>query len=198
MLALTRSLKKVYFYHWHDRGHDFAGIMDALSGNTELEHLEVGGDVEIGRPGLAALLGLLKTSSEMKELCLVNGGLNDEHIQALSLILKESKLECLSLIRHRAITSQGWSILSEALVGHSTLEELYLRGNSIGDDVSINFADVLKKNTTLKTLDLASNEDITEVGWLAFADLLCSTPSIEKTLLSNHTLESLGNDHVGG
>ena len=167
---------------------------EGASRNTSIEILTAGGIYlfQIGRPGLAALLGLPKTLSKMKQLHLDHCGLNDDNIPALASILKETKLECLSLVGNMAITSQGWSIFSEALVGHTSLEILGLRSNSIGDDGAIKFAGALKENTTLKTLYLVGNGAITEVGWSAFADLLCSTSSIEKTLHSNHTLESLG------
>ena len=61
-------------------------------------------------------------------------------------------------------------------MGHATLKILILSFNIIGndvigDDVAIKLADALKKNTMLKTLDLAGNEAITEVGWSVFAGL---------------------------
>ena len=121
--------------------------------------------------GLSALLGLLKTSSKMKQLHLDLCVLNDDNIPALASILKEAKLEYLSLVGNMGITSQGWGLLSEALVGHATLETLDLRLNSIDEAVAIKFAGALKENATLKTLYLVGNEAITEVGWSAFADL---------------------------
>ena len=57
MLALTRSLKKVEFLSCQILGDDFAGIMDALRGNTELEHLEVGWMVRLEGTGLLPCLG---------------------------------------------------------------------------------------------------------------------------------------------
>ena len=51
-------------------------------------------------------------------------------------------------------------------------------------------------NSELKVLTLHDN-DITAEGWAHFSKLLCNTSSINKTYLSNHTLEDLGRDHWG-
>ena len=60
------------------------------------------------------------------------------------------------------------------------------------DGGALIFANALRNNHKLKALYLNDN-DITAEGWTPFSKLLCDTSSVNKTYLSNHTLEDLGN-----
>ena len=74
---------------------------------------------------------------------------------------------------------------------NSNLETLSLRYSNTGNAGAITFANAMARNRKLKTLNLFNNGVTTE-GWSSFSKILCDTSSINKTFLSNHTLESLG------
>lgn len=89
----------------------------------------------------------------------------------------------------------GWNsiaLLAALLEGRdSKLDALSLQGNAITTAEAMFIAGSLAGNNTLVTLDLAGNR-IFEAGIKAFLKLLCDDSTIEKTYLSNHTLQSLG------
>ena len=72
---------------------------------------------------------------------------------------------------------------------------LNLRENSISDDESLLLIDALKRNNTLKTLDLCDNESITNDGWASISkalfQLVFNQESISSIVNSNHCLSSV-------
>ena len=74
----------------------------------------------------------------------------------------------------------------------SSIETLSIRGNDIGDEVAVMFAQSLINNQTLSTLDISNNRAITSSGWDSFSRLLCDVTSVNKTYLLNHTLCHMG------
>ena len=102
-----------------------------------------------------------------------------------------NKLELLDLSRNEAITIKGWKAVSTLLETlDSKLETLNIASNNMGNDGALVFANALKYNSTLKTL-LLSGSGITSEGWAPFSKLLCDISSVNKTYLSNHTLETI-------
>ncbi len=75
--------------------------------------------------------------------------------------------------------------------GNATLQSLLLGDSKINDDGVEILVDALKKNTTLKTLYLNGNDDISERGLMMILGLVNDVSSIEATLQSNHTLQCI-------
>jgi len=72
----------------------------------------------------------------------------------------------------------------------TNLETLCIQYNHIGDEGALAFATALVNNNTLKALDL-EHCDITCEGWTPFSKLLCDASSVNKTYMSNHTIQKI-------
>ena len=169
----------------------------ALGMHPQLEHLDLS-MVEFGRSESTALATLLSnTTKQLQTLNLDGNDIDDDGVEALTGAISGSKLQVLNLLYNRSITIRGWKALSSLLeMPNSNLERLILSHKNIGDEGALFFANALMSNSELKVLTLHDN-DITAEGWAHFSKLLCNTSSINKTYLSNHTLEDLGRDHWG-
>lgn len=80
------------------------------------------------------------------------------------------------------------SLLQE---GNTRLEWLNLYNTDIDDKGAEVLATSLKHNTTVETLNLRGNSNITKVGHRAFLELLNNMSSIENTYNSNHKLTEI-------
>ena len=106
-------------------------------------------------------------------------------------------MRVLDLTHNWRVDSKGWHHLARLLASpQSRLEVLLLERNYIEDDAALIFAGALTNNSTLKRLSLASNsKEVSDEGWLPFENLVCDPSSVDATLFSNHTLESVGHDN---
>jgi len=96
-------------------------------------------------------------------------------------------------LNYNSINADGCRELARLLQGeNATLAELHLIGNNINDDGVEILVDALQTNTTLESLHLMGNEDISARGNLSLLRLVNNISSIEATLQSNHTLEYVG------
>jgi len=174
----------------------FTEIATALSTQSQLERLTLYRN-NLGRDGCVVLrntIGRWPTSS-LKYLDLSDNSINDQGLQALVEGMTNCvDLETLYLSDNRSITSAGLRCMSPMFQSEScSLKELSLTRINFGNDGAIALADGLKGNKSLKTLTFVpTSAGVTGVGWAAFSNLLCDTSSINKTYLSNHTLEFIG------
>ena len=79
--------------------------------------------------------------------------------------------------------------------GNATLQSLSLDGNEIDDEGVEVLVDALKNNTSLTYIYLLENDGISVEGMKLFLRLVNDISSIDATLQSNHTLQSI---YVGG
>ena len=130
--------------------------------------------------------------------CCVNINLSDNKIDDVWLIqlgrvIKESAtLNVLNLSSNETVTSHGWSgFLSDVCIHNSALVRLSLYSTDIDNDCLVTLASWMTNNSRLKYLDLASNEQVSLDGWLAFFGVLHNTNSGLETLdISNNHLSS--------
>eukprot|EP00571_Detonula_confervacea_P000254 CAMPEP_0172330308 /NCGR_PEP_ID=MMETSP1058-20130122/61333_1 /TAXON_ID=83371 /ORGANISM="Detonula confervacea, Strain CCMP 353" /LENGTH=308 /DNA_ID=CAMNT_0013047515 /DNA_START=346 /DNA_END=1272 /DNA_ORIENTATION=- len=102
-------------------------------------------------------------------------------------------LQTLCLCGNTGITTRGLQTLSTLLqTPNFNLEKLNLSHNNFGDDGALIFANALANNCKLKTLWIWGII-MTAKGWLAFSNLLYANSSVNKTFLSNHTLQFIRN-----
>ena len=188
----AKSLKCVRFYGNQMGGEQSVEIIEAFSVHPQLEKLELVG-MNVGRSECRAILvRLLRADIDLLSLYLSNNAIDDEGVDDLAGALISSRLRILSLSFNRNITDRGCQTLATMLQNpKSSLEELRLFNNSIGDEGAITFANALASNRKLKTLSLGGN-GITAEGWSSFSKVLCDNSSINNTFLSNHTLGGLG------
>ena len=144
--------------------------------------------MDIGRNECTALASLLQSTANLQELKLgVVTEIDDEGIGSLMGALHWGKLRVLAFSNGN-ITARGCQSLANLLEClNSNLEELGIANNNIGDEGALIFANALATNRKLKTLALHGNGTTTE-GLSCFSKVLCDTSSINKTFLSNHTL----------
>ena len=158
----------------------------------ELSHMSIDYDKAVVlSSGLAGLRSL-------KELSLRNS-IGDDALQCVAAaIANNTAVELLDISQNTSITSKGLSSLSSLLQSdRCCLKDLHLRYMRIGDDGAVALAEALAGNKSLKCLDFHDNEiigrqvevEIDTTGWSAFTRLLCDTSSVNKTYLSNHTLD---------
>jgi Ran GTPase-activating protein (RanGAP) involved in mRNA processing and transport len=101
---------------------------------------------------------------------------------------KELNLQC------NEITSQGASILADALINDTNLEILYLHDNHISDlGVQYLSQSLSTKNFTLKTLDLGSN-NITDEGAEYLAEMLKTNQILVHLYLRNNQIGNRGTE----
>jgi Ran GTPase-activating protein (RanGAP) involved in mRNA processing and transport len=82
--------------------------------------------------------------------------IDDIAINALTnALLNNSMLKTLSFYENPAVTPAGWMNLSTILRNPtSALEVIYVRNNSINDEVVYSFADALANNNKLRKLNV--------------------------------------------
>jgi Ran GTPase-activating protein (RanGAP) involved in mRNA processing and transport len=153
---------------------------------------------EISDAGMRSLSTALESTNCIDYLDLSCNSISDKGVQALATSLANSNLSKLSLSGiEGSITSLGLRSFRCLLRSECCLlKTLELGDIRINDEVAIALADGLVGNHSLKKLSI-SLKSITRVGRSAFARLLCDTSSINKTYLSNHTLEHIGSICIG-
>eukprot|EP00986_Skeletonema_menzelii_P006179 scaffold2334_cov138-Skeletonema_menzelii.AAC.7 len=109
--------------------------------------------------------------------------IDNEHIPRN---LKDLYLDC------NIINADGCRELAKLLQGgDSTLEHLNLADNKIDDEGVEMLVDALENNTSLTLLDLEENDGISKNGLAALLKLVNDISTIEATLRSNHTLQTI-------
>jgi len=167
-------------------------IITAMSMHPQLEELRFNGNF-IGSNEYTALSTLLRcTTTQLQKLDLRRSEIDDEGIEALVNTLNNgNSLQDLNLSFNQLITLNGWKKVATLLeMPYCKLERLDMMGHNIGDEGVLAFVNALVNNSTLKTLNLEHN-DITVESLAPFSKLLCDTSSVNKTYMSNHTLEAI-------
>ena len=189
----SKSLKTFDYGMNQNEAGNVVNIITALSVHPQLERLHLCG-CNIGRNEYTALSTLLHcTTAQLQELILYHNNIDDEGVDMIvQAFSHENKLKELNLGTNQSITIRGWKTLSTLLeMSDSKLKALHVQDNDIGDEGALVFANALKNNSTLKTLDLTAEGSITAEGWTPFLNLLCDASSVNNTYLSNHTLENI-------
>ena len=136
---------------------------------------------------------ITSTGISLVELNLSENYINDKSIIALGHLLKSNKtIRSLNLCRARYVTENGWNAFAKR-IQDSSLENLTLTGSVINDQGLISIGNMMKNNTTLKTINLASIKPRSDGwqpdGWQPLLSSLYSSNSTLKRLnLSNNSL----------
>jgi len=143
---------------------------------------------------LNALGVALANSRLLRYLNLNCNDIDDAGVAVLTYaLMHNSMLQTLCLCGNTGITTRGLQTLSTLLqTPNFNLEKLNLSHNNFGDDGALIFANALANNCKLKTLWIWGII-MTAKGWLAFSNLLYANSSVNKTFLSNHTLQFIRN-----
>ena len=191
-------------------------VIPALS-RLEVLHLSinpigVGGAVELMRA-----LSCYKTP--LKELKLEWTSLGEEDIQALCEVLADNHIELLAIngpiisIMRRHVEIIGVKALEvfppmsvdnctslASLLKHHMcqLEGLNISSCRINSDGAVQLAAALSENKSVVKVNIASNDDIGDVGAVAFGDMLRRNTVLRELDLSNCGITSQGCDRLAG
>ena len=168
--------------------------------------------------GIRSMVPFLQNANSLKQLILYSNNIQSEGFNLVFRALRDSpieQLDCnfcgiqsieidsenapkqlnlLSLNGNR-INAEGCRELTKLLRGRDpALTRLYLGDNRIGDEGVDILVNTLKTNTSLMTLNVTDNAGLSDQGKVMLLKLVNNISSIEATLQSNHTLESLSVD----
>ena len=138
---------------------------------------------EVNKGGEAWMSVVLECTRECKQ----NNSFQEELTRELGLLLELQTLR----LDDRQIRASHVDVLSDALKSNTTLTELNLSSNFIGDAGAASVADALKSNTTLTKLNLSSN-GIGAAGAASVADALKSNSTLTKLNLSENDIGDAG------
>jgi NLR family CARD domain-containing protein 3 len=135
-------------------GDDGAKAVAALLAVSSMAELNLAVNL-IGDEGAVALGAGLAASRTLKALSLYHNKVSDHGTSAIGNTLETSALETLDL-SFNAVRSVD--ALAEALWGNSSLSDLDLSGNQIGDEGALKLSKAVEVNRTLKVCRLALNK----------------------------------------
>jgi Ran GTPase-activating protein (RanGAP) involved in mRNA processing and transport len=155
-----------------------------------MQELFLGG-TGIGASGCQAVARLLEKSCSLKVISLPNCEIGDDEISLLSSSFRANKarlpIESIQLSFNQ-ITHKGLEALSNALWGSTTLKELKLDNNEIGDRGAHQVAAILPALKGLVTLDVGFNA-IKTAGLNVLMKAVVDTDQIESLSLSGNDID---------
>jgi len=169
-------------------------IITALSMQPQLKEVELS-FFNFRRIEFTALAAFLTHNASELQLLItdVDDDFDEEGLHELvHAIISSNRVQNVTIRTNQSTTIDSWNTLSTLLsVPDSKLTNLSLSEVRVdGNARSQVFANALASNSTLKSLSIRG-DSITREAWVPFAKLLCDTSSVNKTYLSNHTLEGL-------
>jgi len=171
------------------------GILTQPISCSKLEELTLSSKRSITIRGWKKLSTLLEMPDcKLEKLSIDHCSIGDEGALVFANALaNNNQLQYLNLGSNQLITIKGWKAVSTLLEMPCTnLKSLGVSyNNNIGDEGALVFANALKNNSTLKTLEMQGCGVSAKGWWAPFSKLLCDTSSVNSTYLSNHTLEHL-------
>ena len=196
--ALTETHFKGLFFtqdrhrRYGPGGMSVDSIFDIVDSNTQLRELDINGYF-VDNIQITKICSSVHRHPSLFDLSLsgcFQDGLGDEMLDYL-LTSSEFKLQRLA-IRSNGITSRGITLLSEFLATDPLLKCLELDGNDLGDNDAESLANALRRNTTLRRLNLFNNESITDVGKDSLNLALNDDRSLSSVCDSNHCCYIVG------
>jgi len=180
-----------------DFGNQMAAMLSAAMKNKILHTLNLRcyGGIDIGEELIDVLVNGLPNSNLLNlDICGINNLVSSvKGVDALVASLPRSNLVSLSLI-NIDIGKSGVEALARTLKADPCLENLGL-ASGISIDGLVVIAEALVNNSHLKRVNLSYNV-VTSECWKAFSNTLCDTSTVNKTCLSNHTLEHIRDQTV--
>ncbi|KAL7467499.1 hypothetical protein ACHAXS_007745 [Conticribra weissflogii] len=134
-----------------------------------------------GKLGVRQIELLLQENPNIQTISLFATNLGDDALASLACDFQSRRI--LHLGRNN-IGCKGVAILGKIIVGSTTLQELKLNGNPLGEnsDGWISFAESMRENTSLKYLDL-TNCKIEDDGAISLAKSISNNSTLEQVIL---------------
>jgi Leucine-rich repeat (LRR) protein len=174
----------------------------SLNRNFELRVLNVGSNC-VGNEGAAAIATALQSNSTLQTLHLHENSIGNDAVFHFGRILMWSNASLRVLdLSSNAIDDKGAIALVRIfktpsnLEGNSSLTELYLSNNQIGNAAAIEMSKMLLENVSLMHLDL-SHCRISDVGGLSFVQAVIANTQLHTLNLSfNGLSHKLGDEFI--
>jgi len=159
----------------------FHGMQELYLGGTGME-----------LTGCQAISRLLEKSSSLRVLSLPNCDIGDEEVQMLALSIKSNKdrlpLESLQLSFNN-ITHNGLESIANALWGSTTLRELKVDNNMIGDRGAHQMAAIIPAMKVIEVLDVGFNS-ITAPGLTVLMKTVAESKNLLSLSLSGNAIDA--------
>uniref|UniRef100_A0A673M775 Protein phosphatase 1 regulatory subunit 37 n=1 Tax=Sinocyclocheilus rhinocerous TaxID=307959 RepID=A0A673M775_9TELE len=185
--SLEEILKSVQFDFISLQGAELeqngaSSLLDMFLYYESATHLDMSSNSGMGFSGWLSLSHLLRQSGCLWRLDACNMPMVDYAAQALSKALLTSRLTVLHL-ENTYLSGKPLFTLVGALKRNVALQELYLSENNLnGYQDSMQLGDLLKYNSTLKTLDL-SNNTILIFEWVCSCRINCGLHIVVNTMI---------------
>ena len=160
---------------------NFHGMQELYLGGTGMELI-----------GCKALSRLLENSSSLQVLSLPNCDIGDEEVQMLALSVKSNKkrlpIESLQLSFNN-ITHEGLEAMANALWGSTTLRELKVDNNIIGDRGAHQIAAIIPALKVIEVLDVGFNS-ISAPGLTVLMKTIAESKNLLSLSLSGNAIDA--------
>ena len=187
MLKHQSSLSELYLCE-NDLGDDGVAVLTAgLLQNTSVRHLDLRSN-GLSAEACLSLQGLLVSSRYVVSLSLADNQIGNLGAAALARGVQRSILKRLDL------SDNGIDVAGELaamLRFNTSLQELNLAFNTVGDEGAVRLANMLVRNSTLRLLSLRKNH-ISNLGARAFAQNLPKMNGLKELLLSSNKIDYHG------
>ena len=217
-ISNNTHLKKISFSFNNLNDHNALLFFSGLRRSCSIEEVDFDDNELLSVVGVRSMVPFLQNAGNLRELSLSQNNIRSEGFNIMFRALRDSPIETLYsydcgiesieidelsiprrldrlFLSHNSINADGCRELAKLLKGeYSTLAELSLHDNKIDDDGVAFLVDALWNNTSLKTLQLYYNDDISHKGLLKILKLVNDTSCVKSTLQSNHTLTSIFRD----
>ncbi|MES2121681.1 MAG: hypothetical protein V4492_02755 [Chlamydiota bacterium] len=183
-LTVNTTLTQLCFYGQGIRDSGGLQFAQVLRTNSSLTSLDLGHN-GIQPNATSAIAQALIANSSLQTLRMFKNCTGEAYPDVAELVSKNSTLTQLD-IADNAIPAQGMASIGQALLTNTTLTGLTCMANDARDDVPQVFADVIRSNPTLMTLNLAFTK-INNEGALRIADALPYTTSLTRLCIGENT-----------
>jgi Ran GTPase-activating protein (RanGAP) involved in mRNA processing and transport len=134
-------------------------LAELLNSQKQLQKINLSGN-DISDKGLEIITPNLLKMENLIELSLAKNCINNTGLGYIGLVLKEQKsIEKLNLFQNK-FSSQGGLSLTEGLLNHPNIKDLYLSCNNL-EDMGVKYLLGALQSTSIEQLDL-SNNNLTE------------------------------------
>lgn len=169
-----------------------SGIEELATGIQAAFHaakIELGGNA-MGDEGARAIATSLVTNRELVKLCLRKNTIGEDGAKAIGRLLGYTTIRELDLFSNN-LGDSGARAMATAVKRHSSLVQLDLRGNQIGTDGILALGDAVANNAVLRKLNLAGNR-FGDEGAKALAKMLEQNKALVELDLTGNDISEEG------
>ena len=161
-------------------------ILQALKETCRLQHLDLDDNSMTGKAAVA-LASVIKNNSNLEQLGLASNDLKSSTVLILLALKSHSKLNILNLNGNN-MTGEAAEALATVIKNNSNLEQLGLASNDLKSSTVL-ILQALKENSKLKVLNLNSNS-ITEEAAENFPTVIENNSNLKQLYLSHNNFKT--------